>query len=328
VKGGKLNAIKEEKNEVESRTLIRFNKPPGLDCPSRVGVFLLGAGGMSPGKAGQSYPQLEDGYTRIATALLENLAKSPGVPPYMRVYFYIIRMTYGYHRKDVVLRNRDIVNACGIRRRNVWKEIKRLESTGMINVIRSDDNKEARYSINKKKEEYKATSTLMSLKKRHLIGCQMSSSQMSNDIQSDDPTFKDKYKDKLNVCVRPSPKTSTTTNGNSPPEQDSKQHKHNFASPLNSKRQEHELPDDFEMSERMKSYAESKGMDAGEMGVEFEKFCAYNQGLGKKRKNWEAVWRFWCIKWVERKGGVEEEDQAERVLRQLKEEGNPGHDGG
>lgn len=48
-------------------------------------------------------PQLENGHTRIANELLEAIVKYPFCATELKILFFIIRNTYGWRRKKVIL---------------------------------------------------------------------------------------------------------------------------------------------------------------------------------------------------------------------------------
>lgn len=71
-------------------------------------------------------PQLEDGYTRIANAILEGLCRIKLTSYQTRVLFYIFRKTYGYNKKEDWISVNQIAEATGIRQAHVSRAKKEL----------------------------------------------------------------------------------------------------------------------------------------------------------------------------------------------------------
>ncbi len=82
-------------------------------------------------------PQLEDGYTRIANEILEALAKANLSGRERRILDVVLRMTYGYHRKEARIKNRIFVEMTGIARSHVCHILRDLEEK---NVIKTEKN--------------------------------------------------------------------------------------------------------------------------------------------------------------------------------------------
>lgn len=81
-------------------------------------------------------PQLEDGYTRIANEILDALVKINLSPYESRVLWFIIRKTYGWHKKTDWISLSQITMGTGIAKPNVCRTIKSLTSRNLI--IRPD----------------------------------------------------------------------------------------------------------------------------------------------------------------------------------------------
>lgn len=76
--------------------------------------------------------QLENGYTRIANSILEALAKMSLNGTQWRILLVIFRYTYGYGRKEHELSLSFISAATGCDKRQIQRELKDLESKGVI----------------------------------------------------------------------------------------------------------------------------------------------------------------------------------------------------
>jgi len=77
-------------------------------------------------------PQLEDGHTRIANELLEQLMKRHLSPNQWRVLLCIIRKTYGFQKKVDYIANFQVVEATGLRKAVVSRCMKELHQAGLI----------------------------------------------------------------------------------------------------------------------------------------------------------------------------------------------------
>lgn len=54
------------------------------------------------------------------------------------------------------------------------------------------------------------------------------------------------------------------------------------------------LPDDFVLTDEMRSYAVAQGMPAQEVDGEFEAFRNHHTAHGSLMANWAAAWQTWC----------------------------------
>lgn len=80
-------------------------------------------------------PQLEDGHTRIANELLDNMARAHLSPNQWQVLVFIIRKTYGYQKKFDRISNSQIVQGTGIYKTHVSRTITELVSRRMLTKI-------------------------------------------------------------------------------------------------------------------------------------------------------------------------------------------------
>lgn len=77
-------------------------------------------------------PQVEDGFTRIANELFEALLSADLSKREMKIVWYVVRMTYGFRRKLVELRNGDITKATGICKQNIGPTIAALVESNVL----------------------------------------------------------------------------------------------------------------------------------------------------------------------------------------------------
>lgn len=71
-------------------------------------------------------PQLEDGYTKIADEILENMARVKLSPTQYRIIFVVWRYTYGFNRKCHYLSLSFLEKATGCDRRSLQREVKKM----------------------------------------------------------------------------------------------------------------------------------------------------------------------------------------------------------
>jgi len=83
-------------------------------------------------------PQAEDGHTDIANEILEALWKINLSPYQMRVLLYLLRKTYGWHKKTDYIALSQFSKDIGIDRRLVHRTLQELEFKNMV-VIHRDD---------------------------------------------------------------------------------------------------------------------------------------------------------------------------------------------
>ncbi len=83
----------------------------------------------------QGNPQLQDGYTRIANELLEAILTFPFSKREIKVILYVIRYSYGYHKKYTIDSAEKIVNIANnteIDEADISRTIKKLESQNVL----------------------------------------------------------------------------------------------------------------------------------------------------------------------------------------------------
>ncbi|MCL5421116.1 MAG: replication protein [Nitrospirae bacterium] len=79
-------------------------------------------------------PQKEHGYTAIANAIMEALAKVRIPGELRQVLDYILRRTYGWNKKESAIAHREFILATGLKRQNVSRALKRLSDFNMIGI--------------------------------------------------------------------------------------------------------------------------------------------------------------------------------------------------
>lgn len=104
-------------------------------------------------------PQLENGYTRIANELLEAVAKVNLPNEAMRVFLAIIRLTYGWNRKEAIIRNYELCEITGIKQQHIKRAISKLTNSYMVKVTSSGNKSYPSYCINKNYEEWQTVTS-------------------------------------------------------------------------------------------------------------------------------------------------------------------------
>lgn len=97
-------------------------------------------------------PQKENGYTPIANEILERLVNACLLGAEYSILLFILRKTYGYHKKSDRISLTQFEKATGLSRPTVVKTLKNLVNRNMLKVFIQDGNKG--YSFQKNHEEW------------------------------------------------------------------------------------------------------------------------------------------------------------------------------
>jgi len=111
-----------------------------------------------------SNPQLENGYTKIATEIMEALTKYRIPGEQMQCLLFIIRKTYGWNKKEDSIALSQFVDATGINMPNVCRALKGLIDKNII--IKKDNRAIAKYLFNKKYKTWKPLSKKITIIKK------------------------------------------------------------------------------------------------------------------------------------------------------------------
>ncbi len=95
-------------------------------------------------------PQIEDGYTRIANALLEALAGARLSGRELAVALAVVRLTYGYSKKADRLSASQIASVTGIPARKIGELLKSLEAKSIVIVERRGSGRIPTIQIDKR----------------------------------------------------------------------------------------------------------------------------------------------------------------------------------
>ena len=214
-------------------------------------------------------PQLENGYTRIANELLENLCKEIGGKVQLRIVLYVLRFTYGFNKKMMPLNTSQISRTLDIDRPNCIRTIRKLVENNIL--LKEKYNGVYSIGINKDYEQWG--------RKRHSVNLTHVLKTTKRVCHGDTPLKKDikKYKNKPPIGP-PKPKNKTAV----PAEY-----------PINSniliwiQGTLGEIPMEFIERER-------------------DKFLDRHESLGNKFSSWDAAFRTWMRNWFFKFGGKDE----------------------
>ena len=95
-------------------------------------------------------PQIEDGYTRIANALLEALARARLSGRELAVALAVVRLTYGYAKKADRLSASQIAGITGIPTRKIGALLRSLEAKSILIVERRGSGRIPTIQIDKR----------------------------------------------------------------------------------------------------------------------------------------------------------------------------------
>ncbi len=115
-------------------------------------------------------PQLEDGYTRIANEILDNLISHRISGQEFQIVLYIIRKTYGFNKKCDFISMSQIAKATGIKRSLVARILKKLKDKHIIGVTQNDNSFVNCLYFSKDYERWKVLHKKITVKKCYTKG--------------------------------------------------------------------------------------------------------------------------------------------------------------
>ena len=156
-------------------------------------------------------------YTRIHNAILENLARYDFTGREYACLLYLLRMTYGFSRKEVKLSNSDIGKATGFDPANVSRAMRRLVEGKVIIRSAGNPNTAPTWQFNKYFEQWTIESRVKTATEPNENYCQNDNSsdgdycQNNNTpCQNDNSTIAE-----MTIEVLPKQQESYCQNGNS-----------------------------------------------------------------------------------------------------------------
>lgn len=99
-------------------------------------------------------PQLEKGHTRIANELLEALVKYVANPTWLRVAFVVVRITYGWRRKETGSDVKFFADSLGLTEAHIKAVLDKMASAKII-AIQWKRPRKFKIKLNKNYEEWK-----------------------------------------------------------------------------------------------------------------------------------------------------------------------------
>lgn len=97
-------------------------------------------------------PQKENGYTAIANELFERIVKTPLLGSEFQVVLFVIRKTYGFHKKHDQISLTQFEKGTGVSRPTIIKAIKNLVQMNML--VKTPLPAKTVFSVNKDWESW------------------------------------------------------------------------------------------------------------------------------------------------------------------------------
>lgn len=214
-----------------------------------------------------------DQFLKLSIELAEAFCRAPWMPYHMRCYFFILRQTYGYHRKEAPISNRDFVEATGMDKANVCRAIRQLVGAKAV-VVQSDNKQAPSYRIQK---DYDLWGPLPD---RSIP----LSNRTTNVVQSDNKTLSN---------VTPIPikdikerKIAAEVSADPPPKSPKKK--------STRKKNGTKWPPGFELKNGMREYAVKQGYAADKVDDLFESWRLACESRGYRYKSWLAAYQKMC----------------------------------
>jgi len=110
-------------------------------------------------------PQIEDGYTRIATELLDALISYRIAGEQMQCFLFILRKTYGFNKTEDNIALTQFMKATGMKKPAICRALSKLEDKNII-IIKKDNKISLNYRINKYYKQWKPLSKKITLSKK------------------------------------------------------------------------------------------------------------------------------------------------------------------
>ncbi|MCK9525865.1 MAG: replication protein [Limnochordia bacterium] len=94
-------------------------------------------------------PQIEDGYTRIANEILENLIAFDLSGQEVRVTLFVIRKTYGFRKTEDIISLSQVMDATGMSKVRASQVVNRLQLMKILTVTENINGVSKKYKFNK-----------------------------------------------------------------------------------------------------------------------------------------------------------------------------------
>ena len=99
-------------------------------------------------------PQKKDKYTPIANEIMEALAKIRISGKAMQILWFILRKTYGWHKKSDYIALSQFVSGTGLTKSSVCKSVKKLINMNII-IVKKGNYGINNYMLNKNYDKWK-----------------------------------------------------------------------------------------------------------------------------------------------------------------------------
>ncbi len=137
-------------------------------------------------------PQKEDGYVPVATEIYEALCKIRIPGEARQVLDFIIRKTYGFHKKEDMIALSQFVLGTGLKKTNICRSLNKLSQMNLI-VIKKDNGNTTKYRLNKDYDMWKPLSKKITLSKKIMPVIKKDNEPLSNRRHTIDTITIDNY---------------------------------------------------------------------------------------------------------------------------------------
>ena len=146
-----------------------------------------------------SNPQAENGHTDIANEIFDALARIRIPGEARKVMDFIIRKTWGWHKKEDCIPLSQFVDGPGIKKPIVCRALKKLSDMNLI-IIKKDNDTRTTYCFNKDYDSWKPLSKKITLSKKIMSVIKKDNASLSKKSTTKTTTTKDTItKDKYSV---------------------------------------------------------------------------------------------------------------------------------
>jgi len=147
-------------------------------------------------------PQCEDGYTKIANEILDALCRFRIPGEQRQCLDFILRKTYGYHKKEDSISNSQFCEGTGLLKGNVTRALKELSEKQL--VIKNDNGKYPTYRFNKNYTEWRELSKKQPVIKKATVVIKSDNRLLSKVMDTKDNSTKENITKDIKRFMSPS----------------------------------------------------------------------------------------------------------------------------
>lgn len=114
-------------------------------------------------------PQAENGHTDIANVIVEKFCSYRISGEEWMVLWFILRKTYGWHKKEDLISLSQFAVGTGLKRQTVLRAISKLASKKIIAVIKNDDSQINLYRFNKDFDQWSPLSKKITVSSKKIM---------------------------------------------------------------------------------------------------------------------------------------------------------------